>query len=344
MRTVTADRVAPKDTLQRPLASLRISVTDRCNLRCAYCMPKEVFGPDYPHLTRAETLSYEEIAHLTRLFILAGVRRVRLTGGEPLVRKEIEKLVAMLAKLPGLEDLALTTNGIALTRQKARALRDAGLGRLTISLDTLDDAMFRRMTDSEFPVARVLAAIENAEAAGFAPIKINMVVKRGLNEADILPMARRFRGTGHILRFIEYMDVGTSNDWRREDVVPAAEIIEMIGAEFPLAPIPPAHRGEVARRWRYRDGAGEIGVVASVTQPFCRDCNRARLSADGRLYACLFAAHGFDLRHPLRQGASDEYLFELIRSAWSRRTDRYSEQRFMHAEPVRKIEMSYIGG
>lgn len=341
---MTADRAAPVDTLERPLASLRISVTDRCNLRCTYCMPKEVFGPAYPHLSRAETLSYEEIARLTRLFVLAGVRRVRLTGGEPLVRKEIEKLVAMLAQLPGLEDLALTTNGIALTRQKARALREAGLGRLTISLDTLDDAKFRRMSDSEFSVARVLAAIEHAEAAGFKPIKINMVVKRGLNEADILPMARRFRGTGHILRFIEYMDVGTSNGWRREDVVPAAEILATIGAEFPLAPLSPSHRGEVARRWRYCDGAGEIGVIASVTQPFCRDCNRARLSADGRLYTCLFAAHGHDLRRLLREGASDERLFEVIRSVWSRRTDRYSELRLAHAEPARKIEMSYIGG
>ncbi len=342
--TMTADRAAPVDALERPLASLRISITDRCNLRCAYCMPKEVFGFDYPHLRRAETLSYEEIARLTRLFILAGVRRVRLTGGEPLVRKEIEKLVTMLARLPDLEDLALTTNGIALSRQKARSLRDAGLRRLTISLDTLDDSVFQRISGSEFPVSRVLAAIEHAEAAGFRPIKINMVVKRGLNEADILPMARRFRGTGHVVRFIEYMDVGSSNGWRREDVVPAAEIIEILSAEFPLTPCLPAHRGEVARRWRYRDGAGEIGVVASVTQPFCRDCNRARLSADGRLYTCLFATDGFDLRRLLRERTGDEILLECIRAVWSRRADRYSELRFAQVQPARKIEMSYIGG
>ncbi len=332
------------DALGRPLERLRISVTDRCNLRCAYCMPKEVFGPDYPHLARSETLRYEEITRLARIFLQAGARRLRLTGGEPLVRKHIERLVEMLAGLPGLEDLALTTNGIALTRQKAQALRDAGLRRLTLSLDTLDDDVFRRITASSFSVGRVLAALEHAEAAGFKPVKINMVVKRGLNETDILPMVRRLRGTGHILRFIEYMDVGTSHPWRYEDVVPAAEIIAAIDAEFPLEPLPPDRPDEVARRWRYRDGAGEIGVIASVTQPFCRGCTRARLSADGRLYTCLFAEEGLDLKRPLRAGASDEALLAVIRTAWSRRTDRYSELRLARTTAARRIEMSYIGG
>jgi cyclic pyranopterin phosphate synthase len=333
------------DAFGRPLERLRISVTDRCNLRCTYCMPKEVFGPDYPHLSRSETLSYEEIIRLARLFLQAGVRRIRLTGGEPLVRKHIEKLVEMLAGLPGLDDLAMTTNGVALTRQKARALRDAGLRRLTLSLDTLDDGVFRRITESDFSVQRVLEAIEHAEAVGFRPIKINMVVKRGLNEADILPMARRFRGTGHILRFIEYMDVGTSNRWRYEDVVSAAEIIATIDAEFPLEPLSPAQSDEVAQRWRYRDGAGEIGVIASVTRPFCSHCTRARLSADGRLYTCLFAARGHDLKTPLRAGAPDEALLAAIRAAWTGRTDRYSELRLLaHAPRAHRIEMSYIGG
>ena len=330
------------DTLRRPLRDLRISVTDRCNFRCVYCMPKEVFGRDYPFLPRAELLTFEEIERLARVFAAHGVQKVRLTGGEPLLRRDLEVLVGMLARIPGL-DLTLTTNGALLPR-KAQALADAGLGRITVSLDSLDDATFRRMNDVDFPVDRVLAGIEAAQAAGLDPVKVNVVVKRGLNEDDVLPLVRAFRGTGVILRFIEFMDVGATNGWRLEDVVPAAEIVAAIDAEFPLEPLEPSYRGEVARRYRYRDGGGQIGVIASVTQPFCGDCTRARISAEGTLYTCLFAARGHDLRALLRGGASDEELDAAVAAIWRGRSDRYSELRTAETSGLPRVEMSYIGG
>jgi len=330
------------DTLGRPLRDLRISVTDRCNFRCVYCMPKEVFGRNYHFLPRAELLTFEEIERLARVFVAHGVKKLRLTGGEPLVRHELEKLIAMLAAIDGL-DLTLTTNG-SLLPQKAHALAGAGLERVTVSLDSLDDAVFQAMNDVGFPVARVLAGIEAAAAAGLTPVKVNMVVKRGVNDGSILEMARFFRGTGHVLRFIEYMDVGHTNGWRLDEVVPAAEIVRTIDAEFPLEPVEPNYRGEVAKRWRYKDGSGEIGVIASVTQPFCGGCTRARLSADGKLYTCLFAVRGHDLRALLRGGTSDKELLEAIGRIWSRRTDRYSEIRSAETVGLPKVEMSYIGG
>ncbi|HTP95302.1 MAG TPA: GTP 3',8-cyclase MoaA [Burkholderiales bacterium] len=330
------------DTRGRPLRDLRISITDRCNFRCVYCMPKEVFGKDYQFLDRRELLSFEEIARLARIFSALGVEKIRLTGGEPLVRRNVERLVQMLAGIPGL-DLTLTTNGSLLT-QKARALKDAGLQRITVSLDSLDDAVFNAMNDVDFPVARVLEGIDAAAAAGLAPVKINMVVKRGLNDDSIVPMARHFKGSGHILRFIEYMDVGHSNGWRMDDVVPAAEIVARIDRELPLQQAAPNYRGEVANRWRYRDGGGEIGVIASVTQAFCRDCTRARLSAEGSLYTCLFATRGHDLRASLRGGASDADIMQKLASVWRARADRYSEIRSENTVRLQKIEMSYIGG
>ena len=331
-----------EDVFQRPLRDLRVSVTDRCNFRCVYCMPKEVFGKDHVFLPHSEVLTFEEIGRLVRIFVELGVRKVRLTGGEPLVRRDVERLVAMLSPIGDL-DLTLTTNG-SLLAQKARALADAGLRRVTVSLDSLDDATFRRMNDVGFPVQRVLDGISAAEAAGLAPIKVNMVVRRGLNETSVLPMARHFRGSGHVLRFIEYMDVGTSNGWRLDDVVPAREIVAAIDREFPLEPVDRAYRGEVAGRYRYRDGAGEIGVISSVTQPFCADCTRARLSADGSLYTCLFATEGRDLRALLRGGASDDDLRGAIAAVWAARTDRYSELRSADTAGLKKIEMSFIGG
>ncbi len=332
------------DAFGRALRDLRISVTDRCNFRCVYCMPKEIFGADYKYLGHAAILSYEEITRLVRLLLPLGLKKIRLTGGEPLIRREIEKLVEMLAALPGLDDLTLTTNGAALTPTRARALKQAGLRRITISLDSLDDRVFRTMNDVNFPVTRVLQAIDNAATAGLAPVKINMVVKRGVNEDSIVPMAQRFRGTGHIVRFIEYMDVGTTNGWRLDDVVPAREIIDTLNGAYPLEPADANYRGEVAKRWRYRDGGGEIGVISSVTQPFCGACTRARLSAEGRLYTCLFASEGHDLRRLLRSEASDEYIRETIKGTWSRRTDRYSELRMLETHTIPKVEMSYIGG
>jgi cyclic pyranopterin phosphate synthase len=330
------------DTLGRPLRDLRISVTDRCNFRCVYCMPKEVFGRDYAFLPREQLLSFEEIERLARVFAAHGVEKIRLTGGEPLVRRDLELLVAMLARIDGL-DLTLTTNG-SLLPQKAQAFADAGLRRITVSLDSLDDDVFRAMNDVDFPVERVLAGIEAAAAAGLAPVKVNMVVRRGLNEDSVLPMARYFRESGHILRFVEYMDVGHTNGWRLDDVVPAAELVAAIDAELPLEPVEPAYRGEVARRWRYRDGDGEIGLIASVTQPFCGDCTRARISADGKLYTCLFALRGHDLRAVLRSGASDDELSRVIRDVWRVRADRYSELRTAETADLPKVEMSYIGG
>ena len=330
------------DTLRRPLRDLRISVTDRCNFRCVYCMPKEVFGRDYAFLPREQLLSFEEIERLARIFAGHGVEKIRLTGGEPLVRRDLELLVGMLARIEGL-DLTLTTNG-SLLPQKAHALADAGLLRITVSLDSLDDEVFRAMNDVDFPVERVLAGIEAAAAAGLTPVKVNMVVRRGLNEDSVLPMARYFRESGHILRFVEYMDVGHTNGWRLHDVVPAAELVAAIGAELPLEPVEPAYRGEVARRWRYRDGGGEIGLIASVTQPFCGDCTRARVSADGKLYTCLFAVRGHDLRAVVRSGASDAELSRLIGDIWRVREDRYSELRTAATAEVPRVEMSYIGG
>ena len=333
---------APRDRLDRPLRDLRISVTDRCNFRCTYCMPKEVFTKDYPYLERSALLNFEEVTRVARVFKRIGIEKIRLTGGEPLMRKNIEKLIEMLAGIGGL-DLTLTTNGALLAR-KATALRAAGLNRVTVSLDSLDDAVFKSMNDVDFPVGKVLEAIDAAAAAGLKPIKINMVVKRGVNEHSILPMARFFREQGHILRFIEYMDVGHTNGWRMDDVVTAREIVDMIGKEIPLEPADPNYTGEVAERWRYKDGSGEIGVIASVTKAFCRDCTRARISTEGKLYTCLFATSGHDLRGLIRNGASDEELYTFVSRVWGRRSDRYSELRSEKTVKLEKIEMSYIGG
>jgi cyclic pyranopterin phosphate synthase len=332
----------PLDTLGRPLHDLRVSVTDRCNFRCVYCMPKEVFGKDFQFLPRAEILTFEEIERLVRIFVGLGVQKVRLTGGEPLVRRDLERLVSKLAALGDL-DLTLTTNG-SLLAQKAEALAAAGLKRVTVSLDSLDDATFKRMNDVDFPVAKVLAGVEAARAAGLGPIKINMVTKRGVNESSILPMARYFKGTGMTLRFIEFMDVGSTNGWRLDDVVPAREIVAMIDREMPLEPVGKDYRGEVANRYRYKDGTGEIGVISSVTQPFCADCSRARLSADGSLYTCLFATQGHDLRALVRSDATDEEITAKIAEIWMVRVDRYSELRSSETAGLRKIEMSFIGG
>ena len=330
------------DTLNRPLRDLRISVTDRCNFRCVYCMPKEVFGSDYQFLERSQILTFEEIARLARIFVGHGVRKIRLTGGEPLVRRDLHQLVAMLAPIPDL-DLTLTTNGSLLARQ-ARALKDAGLNRVSVSLDSLDDAIFKAMNDADFPVQKVLEGMDAAAGVGLAPIKVNMVVKRGLNESSILPMARFFREKGYILRFIEYMDVGHTNGWRMDDVIPAAEIIKIINAEMPLEPLNPNYPGEVAERWRYKDRSGEIGVVASVTQAFCRTCNRARISAEGKLYTCLFAIKGHDLRDLMRGGATDDEISQAIARIWGKRGDRYSELRSENTISLPKVEMSHIGG
>jgi cyclic pyranopterin phosphate synthase len=330
------------DTRGRRLHDLRISVTDRCNFRCMYCMPREVFGPDYKFLAREQLLSFEEMARLVRLFRDHGVEKIRLTGGEPLLRKNLEQLIEMIADIPGL-DLTLTTNG-SLLAKKARALKAAGLRRVTVSLDSLDEAVFRRMNDADFPVSEVLNGIDAAAAAGLAPIKINMVVKRGINESSVLPMARYFKGSGHIVRFIEFMDVGHTNGWRMDDVVPSADIVRIIDEKMPLAPVEPNYNGEVAERWRYRDGSGEIGVVSSVTQAFCATCTRARLSTEGMLYTCLFATAGYDLRGLLRGGASDREISDSIAGIWHIRADRYSELRTAETAKLRKIEMSYIGG
>jgi GTP 3',8-cyclase len=329
------------DTLNRPLETLRISITDRCNFRCVYCMPKEVYGRDHVFLERKELLSLEEIARVAGVFAGLGVRVVRITGGEPLVRRNVEHLVELLREIPELE-IALTTNG-ALLPQKAEALAHAGLDRVTVSLDSIDDTTFRALNDVDFPVQRVLDGIDAASAAGLR-VKVNAVVKRGANDDGIVALAGHFRGTPHTLRFIEYMDVGHTNGWRLDDVVPAAEIVRTLDAVWPLEPLEPARADETARRFRYRDGAGEIGVIASVTQPFCGGCSRARLSAEGRLHTCLFAVKGHDLRAPLRLGAGDEELSELIRGIWGRRTDRYSELRTAETSALPKVEMSYIGG
>jgi cyclic pyranopterin phosphate synthase len=330
------------DSLGRPLSDLRVSVTDRCNFRCRYCMPRERFGADHAFLPRAELLTFEEIARLVG--ILGGeLRKVRLTGGEPLLRKDLPELVRMLRQASN-ANVALTTNGVLLPKL-AGPLFEAGLHRLTVSLDALDEAVFRRVTDADYGAQDVLAGLESATEAGFTGIKINSVIRRGLNESEVLPLARRFRGSGHVLRFIEYMDVGSTNGWSERDVVSAAELIEMIDHEMPLEPIGRALASDVAARYRYRDGGGEIGVIASVTQPFCGDCSRLRLAADGQVYTCLFATTGTDVRDPLRAGASNAELLELLTGLWAARADRYSEQRqALIAKPKRKLEMSYLGG
>jgi len=334
------------DRLGRPLETLRISITDRCNFRCVYCMPKEVFGREYAFLERRELLTLEELARVTGVFAGLGVQTVRITGGEPLVRRNVEVLVELLAAIRRPDgsplELALTTNG-SLLAQKAKALASAGLSRVTVSLDSLDDEAFRAMNDVGFPVQRVLEGIDAAAAAGL-PVKVNAVVKRGANDGDVLSLAEHFRGSGHVLRFIEYMDVGSTNGWHLEDVVSADEIVRRISDRWPLEPVEAERPDATARRWRYLDGAGEVGVVASVTQPFCGGCSRARLSAEGRLYTCLFGTRGHDLRAPLRLGASDAELAEQLRSIWARRTDRYSELRTAETGALPKVEMSYIGG
>jgi GTP 3',8-cyclase len=330
------------DTRSRPLRDLRISVTDRCDFRCVYCMPKEVFGRNFEFLRRSELLTFEEIARVARIGAGLGLQKLRLTGGEPLLRRDIERLVEMLAAIDGIDDIAMTTNGSLLPR-KAQVLADAGLRRVTVSLDSLDDAVFGAVNDVGFPVERVLEGIAAASGAGL-PVKVNMVVKRGLNDGSVLDMAGHFRGSGHVLRLIEYMDVGQTNGWQMDDVVAAAELVEAIAAEWPLEPVEPAYPGEVARRYRYADGGGEIGLIASVTQPFCHDCSRARLSAEGRLYTCLFAAAGHDLRRRLRGEGGDEELDAFLRRIWGRRADRYSELRTAETSQRPKVEMSHIGG
>jgi len=330
-----------QDTLGRPMRDLRISVTDRCNFRCIYCMPREVFDAGHEFLPHSAILSFEEIARLARIFVGLGVKKIRLTGGEPLVRKQLHRLVAMLAELPA--EITLTTNGSLLARQ-ARSLKEAGLDRVTVSLDSLDEATFQAMNDADFPVAKVIEGIEVAAAEGLGPVKINMVVKRGTNDGDIVAMARRWRGTGHIIRFIEYMDVGSTNGWRMDDVVPSAEVVRRIKAAWPLEPVDPNYAGEVAERWRYLDGAGEIGVISSVTQAFCASCNRMRLSTEGSLYTCLFAQSGHDLKSLVRSGASDAELRNEIAAVWQARSDRYSEIRTSQTSSLKKVEMSYIGG
>jgi cyclic pyranopterin phosphate synthase len=328
------------DTFGRPLRDLRISVTDRCNFRCVYCMPKEVYGRDHAFLERRELLTFEEITRVAGTFVDAGVTKIRITGGEPLVRRDLERLIAQLAELD--VDLTLTTNG-SLLPQKAQALADAGLRRITVSLDSLDDAIFRALNDVDFSVERVLDGIDAAAAAGL-PVKVNAVIKRGVNDDQVVPLAGFFRERGHTLRFIEYMDVGHTNGWRLDDVVPAKEIVARLDEAFGVEPAEAQYRGEVAQRWRYKDGAGEVGVIASVTQPFCGDCTRARLSAEGKLFTCLFAVRGHDLRALIRGGASDDELETAVRSVWGGRADRYSDLRSAATAGLDKVEMSYIGG
>ena len=339
-----------RDSLYRPLQDLRISVTDRCNLRCIYCMPREVFDQDHAFLPRNELLTFEEIERLARIFVRFGVRKIRLTGGEPLLRHGIEQLIEKLARLQTATgepvEIALTTNGAILER-KAHSLKNAGLSRVTVSLDGLSDTTFQRMSGSQVAVATVLKGIAAAQTTGLGPIKVNMVIKRGMNEHEIVPMAEHFRHSGVVLRFIEFMDVGTSNGWRMDDVVPASEILDHITGQFPMEPLDPNYSGEVAQRWRYEDGAGEVGVIAAVTQAFCHECTRARLSTDGKLYTCLFASEGMDLRTPLRQQESDLVLTHLIANGWTNRADQYSQQRHTATSAAthsKKVEMSYIGG
>ncbi len=332
------------DTLGRPLHDLRISITDRCNFRCVYCMPREMFGRDFAFLERSQLLTFEEIARVAQSFAHLGVEKIRLTGGEPLIRRNVERLIEMLTAVAGINDITMTTNGSLLSRQKARALKNAGLQRITVSLDTLDEGEFRKINDVHMPLARVLEAIDAAHEAGLSPVKIDVVVMRGRNETSFPEIARRFRGTGMIVRFIEYMDVGNTNGWRIDDVVTGAEIRQRIETLWPLVPIAPNYFGEVAQRWRYADGAGEIGIITSVSRPFCGSCTRARLSAEGEMYTCLFSGKGMDLRALLRGGASDQEIEAAIGSTWRGRTDRYSEIRSEATVGLKKVEMSHIGG
>ena len=331
------------DKFSRPLKDLRISVTDRCNFRCVYCMPKEVFGSDYDYLSRSEMLSYEEIVRFVRLLVNLGITKVRITGGEPLLRKDIDHLIKMLALIPDL-DLTLTTNGALLTEDKCVALKAAGLQRITVSLDSLNNDIFSLLNDVDFSVDKVINGIDNAAAVGLTPIKINMVVMRSVNLESVVPMAKYFRDSGHILRFIEYMDVGDSNGWKLDEVVPSSEIVEIIGSQLPIEPIAPNYLGEVASRWKYTDGSGEIGLISSVSQPFCGECSRLRLSARGELFTCLFASSGHDVRTLLRGDASDEKIVDTVASLWKNRDDRYSEVRSEQTQQIPRVEMSYIGG
>ncbi len=331
------------DTLGRPLRDLRVSVTDRCNFRCAYCMPRDVYDRNHVFLPRDEILTFEEIERLVAVFAGLGVEKIRLTGGEPLLRHGISELVERITSVEGIDDIAMTTNGSTLARH-AQALADAGLARITVSLDAVDDARFRHAADVDFPVSRVLEGIDEAKQAGLSPVKINTVVRKGLNEDALVDIAGMFRGTGHIVRFIEFMDVGSSNGWDMSEVVSAVAILSTIGAEWPLDPVDANYPGEVVNRWRYRDGAGEIGVIASVTNPFCGECTRLRLSADGSIYTCLFAYAGTDLRDALRAGATDDDIVEIVTTVWEARTDQYSEERSGVSIGFPKVEMSYIGG
>ena len=336
-----------KDQFERPVRDLRISVTDRCNFRCVYCMPREVFGPGYAFVPRAELLRLEEISRIAKVFAKNGVSKIRITGGEPLIRRDLEQLIEMIDDVDGIQDVSMTTNASLLTEDRARALRTAGLKRINISLDALDEKTFQKVNDVEFPVKKVLQGIENAEKVGFEQVKINAVIRSGFNEHSISQLAAYFRGTGMILRFIEFMDVGSTNRWKLEEVVSVRQMVDIIGAEFPIVPVSPNYRGEVAKRWRYLDGTGEIGFIASVTEPFCGDCSRARLSAVGMLYTCLFATSGFDLKALIREGCSDKALARHICSIWENRTDRYSELRGKVPEQEsrsERVEMSHIGG
>ncbi|WP_207220471.1 GTP 3',8-cyclase MoaA [Spiribacter vilamensis] len=348
IRTASTEKeliLATRDIFNRPLQDLRISVTDRCNFRCVYCMPKEIFGSDYPFLSRRELLTFEEITRLTRIFADLGVRKLRITGGEPLVRKDLPDLIEMLAGIDGIDDITLTTNASLLPRH-AQDLVNAGLNRVTVSLDAIHDDVFKAINDVDYPVQPVLDGIEAAAQAGLNPVKVNMVVKRGMNEGQIVPMAEHFRHTPHILRYIEFMDVGNSNGWRLDEVVTAAQIRDALNATWPIEPLDPNYTGEVASRYRYRDGAGEIGIISSVSEPFCSTCTRARLASQGQLFTCLFGSQGFDLRTPLRdETVSDGDLAEIVQGVWHKRRDRYSEQRTSETAPLQyKVEMSHIGG
>jgi GTP 3',8-cyclase len=340
---MVAGKLTVLDTMRRPMRDLRVSVTDRCNFRCVYCMPREAFGADHAFLTRPDLLRFDEIERIVRSAVALGVTKVRLTGGEPLVRRGLDELVAALASVDGIEDLTLTTNG-SLLAAHAQGLADAGLDRVTVSLDALDDETFGRMNDVGFPVSRVLDGIAAANDAGIGPVKVNTVIRRGLNEHAVVDLAEHFRGTGTTVRFIEYMDVGATNGWRLDDVVPASEIVSRIHARWPLEPVVAEYRGEVARRYRYVDGAGEIGVISSVSEPFCGDCTRARLSADGQVFTCLFASVGHDVRSLLRAGTTDAVLTDELRRIWTGREDRYSELRALDTVDTSRVEMSFIGG
>lgn len=332
-----------KDTLKRPLRDLRISVTDRCNFRCTYCMPADVFGHEYHFIPRKEILSFEEIERLVKVFVTLGVKKIRITGGEPLIRKELEILIKKLVAIPEIQDIALTTNGYFLT-EKAPLLKNAGLKRITVSLDTLDSVIFKKISGPKVQLQKVLQGIDLAKKLGFSPIKINSVIQRGVNEHEIVTLAQFGREHGYIIRFIEYMDVGTLNDWRMEKVVSAQEIVEIISKHYPVEPLEKNYPGEVANRYRYLDGKGEFGIIASVTRPFCGDCTRVRLSADGKIYTCLFASTGLDIKSRLRKGATDEELFQMLKNLWTQREDRYSELRTSHTKVPTKVEMYHIGG